>query len=52
MKWDKTSAIKAIKQHQGNIVADQQVGIARAGVRVWGAIDYLCKKHGFRWYKV
>lgn len=44
-----SSAVALIKR-TGGMVAEEAVHHNSPGIKVLGAIDYLCSK-GFRWYK-
>jgi len=38
-------------QRNGGSIKGSQITIKRAGTGVWGAIDYLCRVHGYSFYK-
>jgi hypothetical protein len=49
-KWDEITAKAKVKQHGGDIKG-KQITIKRAGIRLWGAIDFLCNHCGYSFYK-
>jgi hypothetical protein len=45
-KWSLRSAIARVTRNGGKI-SGNQITIKRAGIKVLGAIDYLCNEEGF-----
>ena len=49
-KYDEVTAKAKIKAHGGDIKG-KQITIKRAGINVWGAIDFLCNHCGYNYFK-
>jgi hypothetical protein len=49
-KWTIETA-KASLLRNGADIKGKQITMKRAGIRVWGAIDYLINKHKFSFFK-
>lgn len=49
-KWDEITA-KACLKRNGVDVKGKDITLKRAGIRVWGAIDYLVSKHKYNYMK-
>lgn len=51
MKWTEEKAIKSLRDNKA-IVQGKSIAVTReTGIRLWGAVDYLCRVHGYRWVK-
>jgi hypothetical protein len=49
-KYTEATAKAKLKRH--NItVKGGQITLKRCGIGVWGAIDYLCNRHGYNYMK-
>jgi hypothetical protein len=49
-KYTEATAKAKLKRH--NItVKGSQITLKRCGIGVWGAIDYLCNRHGYHYMK-
>ena len=45
-KWDELSAKKCVTRNGGTIKG-KQINVKKPGLKVWGAIDYLCNYAGY-----
>jgi len=49
-KYSEQTAKAKVKAHGGDFKG-KQLTIKRAGINVWGAIDYLVNNHGYHYFK-
>jgi hypothetical protein len=49
-KWDEITA-RACLVRNGIDVKGRQITLRRAGIKVWGAIDFLCSKLNYSYLK-
>jgi hypothetical protein len=49
-KWTEETAKSCLKR-AGIDVKGRQLTLKRAGLKVWGAIDYLCNHHQYSYMK-
>jgi hypothetical protein len=49
-KWTEKTA-RAMIERNGGKVGAVTIQHNNPGIKVLGAIDYLCRKHGYEWHK-
>jgi hypothetical protein len=49
-KWDEVTAKQCLKRN-GIDVKGKSITLKRAGIKVWGAIDYLVNNHKYSYLK-
>lgn len=53
MEYDLATAIKRVEKKGCQVMASNRVIIVKGnvGLKIWGAIDYLCHAHRYNWKK-